>query len=601
MKKMFKSMIAATVSASVLFTSLAPYAMAENKVISQEDLEELKKQLEEEIRRYDLRFEYDEDDSFFGSIFSAAEDLFLYGNTPKAATGAQSKSDGFVEYEMLEEVCSVADSYAMTDSAIDYLYDPGYGFNTEEYGVVKERGFVKVSTDPLSTFAADVDTGSYCNLRRMLKDGYQFSEIPSGSVRTEELLNYFDYTVEKENISDGKFSLQYELSPCPWNDNSELLLMTVQANTVEVEHKGNNFVFLLDTSGSMDYSEKIALAKCSIKLLSYTLSEEDRVSIVTYSGDSYTALDSCPGNDYEAICEALDSIYPYGGTNGSGGISAAYALAEKNFIEDGNNRVFILSDGDMNLGITSTSGLVDLITEKKETGIFLTVLGFGSGNYSDLNMESIADAGNGNYFYIDCLDESQHVLIEKQKETTLTVAKDVKFQAEFNPATVSEYRLIGYENRDVADDDFTNDAVDGGEVGAGQQVTLLYEIVRTEASNDAADSTGSLKYQGNRTLTDAALSDELLTVSINYKEPSSDVSQTESYPVLADADSKSVIAGKTTSADMNLAISIAEYSMLLHDSAFKGTASLEEATYFAQKALIDNNIYRLGYLGTFLS
>lgn len=572
MNNTLKRIIAAGLCANMLVSSFslcqAEEAVAASKTVSQEELEELKKLLQEEIDLYDLYiYEEDLEESFFES-FSSLVDSF--------SGSASSKSSNMTVYE---DVAMYEAPYAMPE------------FNTEEYASLKENGFIKVLTDPLSTFAADVDTGSYCNMRRMLKDGYTFSEIPSGAIRTEELLNYFDYTIEEKNISDGKFSLQYEVTPCPWNSKSELLLMTVQANQVEKESKGNNFTFLIDTSGSMDYSEKIALAKCSIKLLSYTLTENDRVSIVTYSGDSYVALDSCPGNDYDRICKTLDTITPYGGTNGSGGINAAYDLAEKNYVEGGNNRVFILSDGDMNLGITSTSGLVDLISEKKESGIFLTVLGFGSGNYSDQNMESIADAGNGNYFYIDCLDESQHVLIEKQKETTITVAKDVKFQAEFNPAEISEYRLIGYENRDVADDDFQNDAVDGGEVGAGQQVTLLYEIIRTEAAEDSSSDPDAapLKYQGNRSLTEDALSGELATISINYKEPESNSSQTESYVVTTDS------AASVPSADMNLAISIAETSMLIHDSAFAGTSSFEEALSYAQKACTDANIYRLGF------
>ncbi len=564
MKKILKKSAAVVLSTGMLLSCVSP-VLAGQKVIGQDQLEELKKKLQEEIDNYEY-VEYEMEESYANGCFHLLSGLLGMENYNMSSKAM-----------VLTEDCEMESAYEV----------PAYSFNTEEYSVLKEKGFVKVATDPLSTFAADVDTGSYCNLRRMLRDGMSISEIPSGSVRTEELLNYFDYTIDSENISDGKFSLQYELTSCPWNEENDLLLMTVQANQQEMEYKGNNFTFLLDTSGSMDYAEKIALAKCSIKLLSYTLSDEDRVSIVTYSGDSYVALDSCPGNDYETICEVLDNIHPYGGTNGSGGITAAYDLAEKNFVEDGNNRIFILSDGDMNLGITSTSGLTDLITQEKETGIFLTVLGFGTGNYSDTNMESIADAGNGNYFYIDCLDEAQHVLIENQKETTITIAKDVKFQAEFNPALISEYRLIGYENRDVADNDFQNDAVDGGEVGAGQQVTLLYELVPA-TGNLISPSESGLKYQGNRELTEASASDELLTVSINYKEPSKDSSETESYAV------RDIISEKN-SADMNLAISLAELSMLIHDSSFKGTASMEDVRNYAELAQCDGNIYRMGY------
>ncbi|MBQ0001597.1 MAG: von Willebrand factor type A domain-containing protein [Clostridiales bacterium] len=579
MRKMLKKAMAATLTAGMLLNTCS-MIYAEQKVIPQDELEELKKKLQEEIDSYGW-YEYEE------SIeYAVTEDACV----------EESASDSFIGdflYSMVkptfssksESKAAVPEVGMMEASYMDASYM--YPFNTEEYAALKEKGFTKVLTDPLSTFAADVDTGSYCNLRRMINDNYRLDNIPGGAVRTEELLNYFDYTVDEKNRSDGKFSVQYELTGCPWNAENDLLLMTVQANQEEMDYKGNNFTFLLDTSGSMDYAEKIALAKCSIKLLSYTLTEEDSVSIVTYSGDSYVALDSCPGNDFDRICSVLDEIVPYGGTNGSGGITAAYELAEKNFVEDGNNRVFILSDGDMNLGITSNSGLTDLITEEKETGIFLTVLGFGSGNYSDDNMESIADAGNGNYFYIDCLDEAQHVLIENQKQTTVTAAKDVKFQAEFNPAQVSEYRLIGYENRDVADDDFQNDSVDGGEVGAGAQVTLLYELVRnTDNSGEQPES--GLKYQTTGALTEAAASEELLTVSINYKEPAADTSVTESYAVMNEKAEKN-------SADMNLAISIAELSMMIHGSDFMGNTDWESIRGYAKEGAKGGDIYRIGY------
>ena len=339
-----------------------------------------------------------------------------------------------------------------------------YGdFNTEEYNIIKENGFINASQSPLSTFAADVDTGSYCNLRRMIRDGWDLENVAS-SIRTEEIINYFDYEVDDE---DNVFSVQYSIGDCPWNKDNKLLVMTMQANSeINVPNEGNNFIFLIDSSGSMSSANKLDLVKESFKLLAGTLGPNDRVSIVTYSGSSDTILEG--SNDYNKICKALDKIEAGGCTNGSGGINAAYKCAEKNFIKNGNNRVIIASDGDMNLGITSQSGLVDLIKEKKETGVFLTTLGFGTGNYSDANMESIADAGNGNYFYIDSIDEAERVLCEKLKQTTVTVAKDVKFQVEFNPAEVASYRQIGYENRQMSARDFNDDKKDGGEMGAGR-------------------------------------------------------------------------------------------------------------------------------------
>ena len=315
-------------------------------------------------------------------------------------------------------------------------------FNTEEYAYYPENGFNSVFKSPLSTFAADVDTGSYTNLRRYITSGTGLNGLPAGLLRYEEMINYFDYKVA--NTSAGRFSVGYKVAKCPWNPEHSLLMMTVRANEVEVKAAPGNYTFLIDVSGSMAEKDKIELAVKSFALFTDTLGPEDRVSIVTYSGTSETLLDSCPGNDKEKIFKALRDAENYcvnwgGGTNGSGGITAAYDLAEKNFVQGGNNRVIIASDGDMNLGITGTAGLVELITEKKEKGIFLTTLGFGTGNYSDTNMEQIANAGNGNYYYIDCMDEAQRVLVERVRETMITVAKDVKFQMEFNPARVSEY------------------------------------------------------------------------------------------------------------------------------------------------------------------
>ena len=384
-------------------------------------------------------------------------------------------------------------NYAASETADGYIYNEptewegeypeettaaGQDFNTEEYNTIKENGFVNVSQAPLSTFAADVDTGSYCNLRRMINGGWDLRNVAS-SIRTEEMVNYFDYKVED---TDKIFGVQYSIGECPWNPQNKLLILTMQANSeINVPSEGNNFVFLIDTSGSMNSQDKLPLVKESFKLLAGTLTSKDRVSVVTYAGAADTLLEG--SNDYNAICKAIDSVSASGGTNGSGGIKAAYKCAEKNFIKNGNNRVIIASDGDMNLGITSQSGLVDLIKENKETGVFLTTLGYGTGNYSDANMESIADAGNGNYFYIDSIDEAERVLCAKLKQTTVTVAKDVKFQVEFNPAEVASYRQIGYENRQMSASDFNDDKKDGGEIGAGAQVTVCYELILKGSAN----------------------------------------------------------------------------------------------------------------------
>ncbi len=489
------------------------------------------------------------------------------------ATQIKEHNDAGGEIAEIDIDALVGGNSAQSYEATEAYESQAEDFNTEEYNRIEENGFVKVADAPLSTFAADVDTGSYCNLRRLIRDGWSLDNVKS-AIRTEEMINYFDYKVDS---AEDVFSVQYSIGECPWNAQNKLLVMTMQANAeMNVPNEGNNFVFLVDSSGSMNSQDKLPLVKESFKLLAQNLGPKDRVSIVTYAGNSDTLLKG--SDDYEDICKALDKIDAYGGTNGSGGIEAAYKCAQENFVKNGNNRVIIASDGDMNLGITSQSGLVDLIKEKKESGVFLTVLGYGTGNYSDANMESLADAGNGNYFYIDSLEEAERVLCEKMMQTTVTVAKDVKFQVEFNPAEVAEYRQIGYENRQMSASDFNDDKKDGGEIGAGAQVTVCYEIVPAGAGKDE----GGLKYQ-DTTLSDQAASGELCTVSVRYKAPDSDESSKIEYPLID--------KGVTKREDFNFVCGVIETSMVLRDSAYKGTATLDSA-YQLAKSGTDNNRYR---------
>lgn len=508
-------------------------------------------------------------------------------NSTNASVKTETQADGmFFQYtsdSMTEEVY-MPDSVACAPA--EEMMTEGYyeqEFNTEEYNYIKENSFLSVATSPLSTFAADVDTGSYTNFRRMLNDGYRLEDIPQGAIRVEEMINYFDYAPIEGRDDNSRFGVSYETNICPWNEDHELLMLTVGTKDINLDYVGNNFVFLIDSSGSMNSGDKGEMAIDSFKLLAETLTEDDRVSIVTYSGSSDTILDSCPGDNYKKICKALDSIKFGGGTNGSGGITAAYDLAQENFMEGGNNRVIIASDGDMNLGITSQSGLTELISEQKETGVFLTVLGYGSGNYSDANMESIANHGNGNYYYIDCLDEAERVLVDKLKQTTITVAKDVKLQVEFNPLEVSEYRLIGYENRTMAAEDFEDDTKDGGETGAGQTVTVLYELVRNNA--DSKDS--GLKYQSDRTLTDEALSGEILTLSIRYKEPDGNTSVEENFSVMANHGPFDKM-----SKDFAFAAGIVELTMLINDSEYLGTTTPDSTIALLREGLSFNTPYR---------
>ena len=507
-----------------------------------------------------------------------------YSTSPMSTTREYQATYAPTEAEYVAECTTVENNYyspsadACVENEEGYYTEPYKDFNTEEYNTITENGFVDVANTPLSTFAADVDTGSYCNLRRLIREGWDLNNVAS-SIRTEEMINYFDYKVDD---TDKVFSVQYSVGNCPWNKQNKLLVLTMQANAeINVPNEGNNFVYLIDSSGSMDSPDKLDLVKESFKLLAGTLGPKDRVSIVTYSGTSETLL--VGSNNYNEICRALDKIEPWGGTNGSGGINAAYRCAEENFVTNGNNRVIIASDGDMNLGITSQSGLVDLIKEKKESGVFLTVLGYGQGNYSDANMESIADAGNGNYFYIDSIEEAERVLCEKVKQTTVTVAKDVKFQVEFNPAEVESYRQIGYENRQMSARDFTDDTKDGGEIGAGAQVTVCYEIV---LANTGSGSDKGLKYQ-DLNLSDKSNSGELCTVSVRYKAPDSDKSTEIEYPLVDN--------GISNKEDFNFICGVIEASMVIRNSEYKGNATYNSAMQLASSGK-GNNKYRADFL-----
>ena len=426
--------------------------------------------------------------------------------------------DALYEYEM---------EPAMESGAVANIAMPAMGyampqeFNTEEYAAVAENGFRRVATDPLSTFSADVDTASYCNLRRMLNDDYAPDEIPTGAVRVEEMLNYFryDYAAPKDG---AKFGVTARMAPCPWNRDNILLTLGVRAaDAQERSDEGSNLVFLVDVSGSLYDETKLPLAQQALTLLVDTLGEKDTVSIVTYaSGEEIIIEGANPVKDKAKLLSAIDALEADGSTNGQKGLAQAYEVAQRYLRPKGNNRVIMCSDGDLNVGITSESDLHDYVTEKKQTGIYLSVLGFGNGNYKDTKMETLADDGNGNYYYIDSILEARKVLCEELTQTLYAVADDVKFQVEFNPARVSAWRQIGYENRALENQDFEDDKKDAGEVGAGACVTVMYELVPA----GEGDSTEGLKYQDS-SLTEAAMGGEWLTLSTRYKEPGGDTSQ----------------------------------------------------------------------------
>ena len=433
-------------------------------------------------------------------------------------------------------------------------------FNTEEYASVTENGFRSVATSPLSTFSADVDTASYCNLRRMLNDGWAAEKIPAGAVRVEEMLNYFRYSYPAPE--DGaRFGVTARLGDCPWNPEATLLMLGVRAaDAPEKLDEGSNLVFLIDVSGSMDEPDKLGLVKRALSLLTEQLTDRDTLSICTYSNGEEIVIEGAnPAADKAKILAALDALEANGYTDGQRGLEQAYALAMKYYRPRGNNRVIMCSDGDLNVGITSESDLHDYVSEKKETGVYLSVLGFGTGNYKDTKMETLADDGNGSYYYIDSILEARKVLVEELTQALYAVADDVKFQLEFNPAKVSAWRQVGYENRALADADFADDRKDAGEVGAGASVTVLYELIPADGQPDGTP----LKYQTG-TLTEAAQGDEWLTLSVRYKDPGAAESQLMTH-VVTDADYAAEPDG-----DFNFAAAVAEFGMLLNHSDYAG-------------------------------
>lgn len=435
-------------------------------------------------------------------------------------------------------------------SYAESCYDYAWKENTEEYSKWEERGFCSVWKEPLSTFSADVDTASYSNLRRLLTEGYSLEELPRGAVRIEELLNYFSYDYE-EPKGQEPFGVTTKLGVCPWNEEAQLLMIGLKTEDIDYSQAPpSNLVFLLDVSGSMSHEDKLPLLQESFVLLAENLTEKDRISIVTYAGDDEVVLRGAAGNETRKIKKAINQLEAGGGTNGSKGIETAYEIAEENFIKGGNNRIILATDGDLNIGLTTEEELEELITEKKESGIYLSVLGFGAGNLKDNKMEVLADKGNGNYAYIDSLREARKVLVEEMTATLLTICKDVKLQVEFNPSVVSDYRLIGYENRALNREDFEDDTKDAGEIGAGHRVTVLYELILKEPITDLSEG-------------------EWLTLSIRYKKPAEDTSNLLRYPVSYEDYQSS------PDDDFVFAAAVAEFGLLASDSAYAGDASLK--------------------------
>jgi Ca-activated chloride channel family protein len=450
-------------------------------------------------------------------------------------------------------------------------------FNTEGYASVNENGYKNVKKDPLSTFSIDVDNASYSNIRRFINMG----EIPpADAVRVEEMINYFKYDYP-EPAGEHPFSVSSELAICPWNKKHILLQVGLRGKSIDKsELPPSNLVFLIDVSGSMNNPNKLPLLKSAFGLLVNELRPRDHVAIVVYAGAAGLVLESTPGNRKEVIMHAIDNLQAGGSTAGGAGLKLAYDEAEENYVAGGNNRIILATDGDFNVGESSNGAMERLVEEKRNEGVFITVLGFGMGNVKDDKMELIADKGNGNYSYIDNLQEARRVLVREFGGTLFTIAKDVKFQIEFNPAKIESYRLIGYENRLLNAEDFNDDRKDAGEMGAGHNVTALYELIPS-GSDENLPAVDPLKYQVSNVRENPEMDfiDEFLTIKIRYKKPVGMKSTLMAKPVPGTVNSIS-----HASDNLKFAAAVAEFGMLLGNSEFKGNATLDSAAALARSA-----------------
>jgi len=491
----------------------------------------------------------------------------------------------------------ISRDYEETDESWRY----NNNFNTEGYDRITENPFLKVNDNPLSTFSIDVDAASYSNMRRFIKDGQL---PPPGAIRIEELINYFSYQYPQPRNNDP-FSVNMELSACPWNEKHELVLIGLQGKKIPADNlPASNLVFLIDVSGSMDEPDKLPLVQSSLKLLVDQLRSEDKVALVVYAGNAGLVLPSTGGAEKMKIKSAIDELRAGGSTAGGAGIQLAYKIAKENFIKNGNNRVILCTDGDFNVGLSSDDALENLIEEERKSGVYLTVLGFGTGNYQDAKMQKLADKGNGNHSYIDGIREAKKVLINEFGGTLFTIAKDVKLQIEFNPDKVKAYRLIGYENRMLAKEDFNNDKKDAGELGSGHTVTALYEIIPTGINDESLDSVDALKYQKiKKEKPIDVYKNELLNVKLRYKKPnnstydlhpvqpadliddtkSNDTSKMIQFPLIDQP-----VALVQTSSNFRFAAAVAEFGMLLRNSQHKGNGDFKLAEGLARNAMGDD-------------
>ena len=462
-------------------------------------------------------------------------------------------------------------------------------YNTEDYDNIVENKFLAATQNPLSTFSIDVDEASYSNVRRYLENG---SIPPAGAVRIEEMINYFDYDYTKPTNGEP-FTVNTEISDCPWNPQHKLVHIGLQGKEIPVDNlPASNMVFLVDVSGSMNEANKLPLVQASMNMLVDQLREKDKVAIVVYAGSAGLVLPSTSGVSKTKIKEAIDNLEAGGSTAGGEGIKLAYKTAKENFIKNGNNRIILATDGDFNVGASSDDELVRMIEQERKSGVFLSVLGYGMGNYKDNKMQQLADKGNGNHSYIDNISEARKVLVNEFGSTLFTIAKDVKIQIEFNPSKVQAYRLVGYENRMLASEDFNDDNKDAGELGSGHTVTALYEVIPVGVKDDFTKSVDPLKYQSSEKKIFSNNTDEIMTIKLRYKKPDEDVSKLITHPVM---DNHTAV--ENTSNNFRFSAAVAEFGLMLRSSEYKQQSSYSQVVSLAKGAKgTDDNGYRAEFI-----
>jgi Ca-activated chloride channel family protein len=500
----------------------------------------------------------------------------------------QPKKTGNYGAEEYERTRAPKTEASATMMEKDIPREPEPQHNTDEYNKIEDNPFKSAQKEPLSTFSIDVDNASYSQIRYNIERG----QLPQKDVvRIEEMINYFDYEY-KEPTGEHPFTINTELASCPWNPQNKLVHIGLQGKKLDYRNlKPSNLVFLIDVSGSMDEENRLPLVKKSMAILLNELSDRDKVSIVVYAGSEGLVLPATKASEKEKIMKALNNLQAGSSTAGGAGITLAYKVAEENLIKDGNNRIILCTDGDFNVGVSSTAELVRMVEEKRKLDIYLTICGFGMGNYKDGRLEEIAKNANGNYFYIDNLQEAQKVFSKEMRANMFTIAKDVKIQVEFNPKWVQAYRLIGYENRVMANQDFNDDKKDAGELGAGHTVTALYEIVPVGVKSEYVPKTDDLKYQQNQ-LSNQSQTNELMTVKLRYKPL-----KKEESVLITQVIEKNTQDWENASDNFRFSASVASFGMLLRDSPYKGKSTYEQVILMAKGAKgKDDNGYRSDFI-----